>query len=90
VNRKDSTIYNVTDYWLVNGQLHFTTLDESIGAPRILLQAGGRGDSWHAESDSAFMLRARLRLDQACDPAKRCHAIPVAALATPVLVQPNL
>jgi hypothetical protein len=26
---KDGTIYDVTDYWLVDGQLHFTTLDES-------------------------------------------------------------
>jgi hypothetical protein len=26
---KDGTVYNVTDYWLVNDQLHFTTLDES-------------------------------------------------------------
>jgi hypothetical protein len=26
---KDGTVYNVTDYWLVDGQLHFTTLDES-------------------------------------------------------------
>ncbi len=26
---KDGTVYNVTDYWLVNGQLHYTTLDES-------------------------------------------------------------
>jgi hypothetical protein len=26
---KDGTIYNVTDYWLVNNQLHFTTIDES-------------------------------------------------------------
>jgi len=24
---KDGTVYNVTDYWLVNDQLHFTTLD---------------------------------------------------------------
>jgi len=26
---KDGTVYNVTDYWLVDNQLHFTTLDES-------------------------------------------------------------
>jgi hypothetical protein len=26
---KDGTVYNVTDYWLVNGQLHFTTVDAS-------------------------------------------------------------
>jgi len=26
---KDGTVYNVTDYWLVSGQLHFTTLDPS-------------------------------------------------------------
>lgn len=26
---KDGTVYDVTDYWLVDGQLHFTTLDES-------------------------------------------------------------
>lgn len=26
---KDGTIWNVTDYWLVNNQLHFTTIDES-------------------------------------------------------------
>lgn len=26
---KDGTINNVTDYWLVNNQLHFTTIDES-------------------------------------------------------------
>jgi hypothetical protein len=25
---KDGTIYNVTDYWLVNGQLHFRTLED--------------------------------------------------------------
>jgi hypothetical protein len=25
----DGTIYNVTDYWLANHQLHFTTIDES-------------------------------------------------------------
>ena len=25
----DGTVYNVTDYWLVNSQLHFTTIDES-------------------------------------------------------------
>lgn len=25
---KDGTIYSVTDYWLVNGQLHFRTLEE--------------------------------------------------------------
>lgn len=25
---KDGTVYNVTDYWLVDGQLHFTTLEE--------------------------------------------------------------
>lgn len=24
---KDGTVYNITDYWLVNDQLHFTTLD---------------------------------------------------------------
>jgi hypothetical protein len=26
---KDGTVYNVTDYWLVDSQLHFATLDES-------------------------------------------------------------
>ena len=26
---KDGAVYDVTDYWLVDGQLHFTTLDES-------------------------------------------------------------
>jgi hypothetical protein len=26
---KDGTIYNVTDYWLLNNQLHFTIIDES-------------------------------------------------------------
>jgi hypothetical protein len=26
---KDGTVYNVSDYWLVDNQLHFTTLDES-------------------------------------------------------------
>jgi hypothetical protein len=26
---KDGTVYNVTDYWLGNNQLHFTTIDES-------------------------------------------------------------
>jgi hypothetical protein len=26
---KDGTVYNVTDYWLVDNQLHFTTIDES-------------------------------------------------------------
>jgi hypothetical protein len=26
---KDGAIYNVTDYWLVNNRLHFTTIDES-------------------------------------------------------------
>lgn len=26
---KDGTVYNVTDYWMVDNQLHFTTLDES-------------------------------------------------------------
>ena len=26
---KDGTVYNVTDYWVVNNQLHFTTIDES-------------------------------------------------------------
>jgi hypothetical protein len=26
---KDGTVYDVTDYWLVNDQLHFTTLDTS-------------------------------------------------------------
>jgi hypothetical protein len=26
---KDGTIYNVTDYWLVNGELHFTKLEEN-------------------------------------------------------------
>jgi hypothetical protein len=26
---KDGTVYDVTDYWLVDGELHFTTLDES-------------------------------------------------------------
>jgi hypothetical protein len=25
---KDGTVYNVTDYWLVNGEIHFKTLDE--------------------------------------------------------------
>jgi hypothetical protein len=25
---KDGTVYRVTDYWLVNGQIHFTTLEE--------------------------------------------------------------
>lgn len=25
----DGTVYNVTDYWLVNGQLHFKTLEEN-------------------------------------------------------------
>jgi hypothetical protein len=25
---KDGTVYKVTDYWLVSGQMHFTTLDE--------------------------------------------------------------
>jgi len=25
---KDGTVYNVTDYWLVNGQIHFTTVEE--------------------------------------------------------------
>jgi hypothetical protein len=25
---KDGTVYSVTDYWLVNGQIHFTTLEE--------------------------------------------------------------
>lgn len=25
---KDGTVYNVTDYWLVEGQIHFTTLEE--------------------------------------------------------------
>ena len=29
---KDGTVYGVTDYWFVNGQLHFTAFDE--GAPR--------------------------------------------------------
>jgi hypothetical protein len=26
---KDGTAYNVIDYWLVDGQIHFTMLDES-------------------------------------------------------------
>jgi hypothetical protein len=26
---RDGTVYNVTDYWAVNNQLHFTTIDES-------------------------------------------------------------
>jgi hypothetical protein len=26
---KDGTVYNVTDYWLVDNKLHFTTIDES-------------------------------------------------------------
>jgi hypothetical protein len=26
---KDGTIYYVTDYWLVNGELHFTTVEEN-------------------------------------------------------------
>lgn len=26
---KDGSMYNVTDYWVVNGQLHFMTIDES-------------------------------------------------------------
>jgi hypothetical protein len=26
---KDGTVYNVTDYWLVNGQLHFKTVEEN-------------------------------------------------------------
>ncbi len=26
---KDGTVYNVTDYWLLDNQLHFATLDES-------------------------------------------------------------
>lgn len=26
---KDGTVYNVTDYWLVHDELHFTTLDDS-------------------------------------------------------------
>jgi hypothetical protein len=26
---KDGTVYNVTDYWLVDNQLHFTTIDDS-------------------------------------------------------------
>jgi hypothetical protein len=26
---KDGTVFDVTDYWLADGQLHFTTLDES-------------------------------------------------------------
>jgi hypothetical protein len=25
---KDGTVHRVTDYWLVNGQIHFTTLEE--------------------------------------------------------------
>ena len=25
---KDGTVYNVTDYWLVNGEIHFKTLEE--------------------------------------------------------------
>ncbi len=28
---KDGTVYNVTDYWLVNDQLHFTTIDANGG-----------------------------------------------------------
>jgi hypothetical protein len=26
---KDGTVYNVIDYWLVDGEIHFTMLDES-------------------------------------------------------------
>jgi len=26
---KDGTVYNVTDYWVVSGQLHFMTIDDS-------------------------------------------------------------
>ena len=26
---KDGTVYNVTDYWLVNGQLRFKTVEQS-------------------------------------------------------------
>ena len=26
---KDGTVYNVTDYWLVNGELHFKTVEEN-------------------------------------------------------------
>jgi hypothetical protein len=26
---KDGSVYSVTDYWLVNGQLHFITVEES-------------------------------------------------------------
>ena len=26
---KDGTVYNVTDYWVVDNQLHFTTIDDS-------------------------------------------------------------
>lgn len=26
---KDGTAYSVTDYWLVNGQMHFTMVEES-------------------------------------------------------------
>jgi hypothetical protein len=26
---KDGTVYNVTDYWVVDNQLHFTTIDQS-------------------------------------------------------------
>ncbi len=26
---KDGTVYNATDYWLVNGELHFKTVEEN-------------------------------------------------------------
>lgn len=31
---KDGTVFNVTDYWLVNGQIHFTTL-EDVGTKSV-------------------------------------------------------
>lgn len=27
---KDRTVYNVTDYWLVDGQLHFKTIERMV------------------------------------------------------------
>jgi len=30
---KDGTILNVTDYWLVDGQLHFTMIDQNVTKP---------------------------------------------------------
>jgi hypothetical protein len=30
---KDGSVYNVTDYWLVSDQLHFTTIDANAGQP---------------------------------------------------------